>query len=131
MHVGLHAYFAAYPGMLDEQKIRILGSCITGSARMILDSAGPLTTLAAADFTLRKVFAVPVNWTAKLWETVQLANETVSNFYARLRLMVIKSMATNINPNKATIDENCLFYFGYELTHYLNRLIKYLILLKK
>ena len=76
----LHAYFAAYPGMLDEQKIQILGSCITGSTRMILDSAGPLTTMAAADFTLRKVFAVPLNWTAKLWQsevTAQSAQRSI------------------------------------------------------
>ena len=84
----LHAYFGAFPEMADEQKIRILGSCISGSARMILDAAGPLTTVVAADHALRKGFAVSVNWTAKLWETVQMTNENVSHFYARLRLIV-------------------------------------------
>jgi hypothetical protein len=78
---------------------------------MILDAAGPLTTIVAADFTLRKVFAVPVNWSAKLWETVQLTNETVSQFYARLRLIVIKSMSSNVHLNIASIDELCLFHF--------------------
>ena len=107
----LHAYFGAFPEMADEQKIRILGSCISGSARMILDAAGPLTTVVAADHALRKVFAVPVNWTAKLWETVQMTNENVSHFYARLRLIVIKSMSSNVNLSLTNIDEACLFYF--------------------
>ena len=105
------AYLAQFPEKDETEKIRLLNTCITGNARMIMNTTGTIYSIKQFDLQLRRVFVLDLSATEQIVQTIQRHDESVEQFAARLRVTVIKALSTDADIDTRKVDRECLTFF--------------------
>ena len=100
---------------LEEiEKVTFVKMYLTERVQMVIDRDQSLTTLTKIISKLRTTYANQVDWNRRLYNLVQEDNETVTEFLARIRIILNKTDDANAPMNKIQLDDRTLKIFWYK-----------------
>lgn len=104
-------FFDQFKEMEELEKLTFLKGACRGSAKVILDSAGIISSVRQFHEQMSKIFVSAISPVRKLMDTTQLPGESAEQFCMRLRLAVIRAHATDNTLSANQVEEYTLGYF--------------------
>ena len=96
------------------EKVTVVKVYLTEKVQMVIDRDQTLTTLEKLVSKLRTTYANQVDWNRKLYNITQEEKETVTEFLARIRVVLNKTDDNEAPMNKKQLDDRTLKIFWYK-----------------
>ena len=98
----------------EIEKVTFIKTLLTEKVQMVIDRDQTLTTVESMRDKLKSTYSTQIDWHRKLINAQQESNESVTEFLARIRVMVNKTDNNRTQMSKDEMDFKTLNIFWYK-----------------